>query len=115
MDHFISGRATGKQFIGCRSLEELVKNLATPRKVMLMVKAGLAVDALIDQAMLSTSIEESAEYLAQADRIASEAALLFPIYQLPTALIYEGDIVNLRDNPNQLGPLYNVSEWGRSE
>jgi len=79
---------------------------------------GLAdpeVDALIDQAMLSTSIEESAEYLAQADRIASEAALLFPIYQLPTALIYEGDIVNLRDNPNQLGPLYNVSEWGRSE
>ncbi len=49
VDEFINGRAKGKRFVGCHSVEELVKNLATPRKIMLMVKAGPAVDALIDQ------------------------------------------------------------------
>ncbi len=48
VDHFISGRAAGKKFVGCHSVEDLVKNLSTPRKVMLMVKAGKAVDDLID-------------------------------------------------------------------
>ncbi len=48
-DKFIAGRAQGKSFVGCHTVEDLVKNLATPRKVMLMVKAGPAVDALIDQ------------------------------------------------------------------
>jgi 6-phosphogluconate dehydrogenase len=49
VDHFIQGRAKGKNFVGCHSLEELVKNLSRPRKVMMMVKAGPAVDQLIDQ------------------------------------------------------------------
>jgi 6-phosphogluconate dehydrogenase len=48
VEDFISGRAAGKQFVGCHSLEELVASLDAPRKVMLMVKAGPAVDALID-------------------------------------------------------------------
>ncbi len=48
VDEFISGRAAGKNFVGCHSLEEMVKNLDRPRKVMLMVKAGPAVDALIE-------------------------------------------------------------------
>jgi 6-phosphogluconate dehydrogenase len=48
VDEFIAGRAKGKKFVGCHSLEDVVKNLATPRKVMLMVKAGPAVDDLID-------------------------------------------------------------------
>src|SRR5215813_5688642 len=49
VDHFIQGRAAGKQFVGCHSLEDLVKSLNRPRKVMMMVKAGPAVDSLIDQ------------------------------------------------------------------
>ncbi len=49
VDHFVNGRAAGKNIIGCHSLEELVANLAKPRKVMMMVKAGAPVDALIDQ------------------------------------------------------------------
>ncbi|MEK6249498.1 MAG: decarboxylating NADP(+)-dependent phosphogluconate dehydrogenase [Planctomycetales bacterium] len=49
VDDFMAGRAAGKQFIGCHSLPQLVDNLATPRKVMLMVKAGPAVDAIIGQ------------------------------------------------------------------
>ncbi len=49
VDNFINGRAKGKNIIGCRSLEELVGNLKSPRKVMLMVKAGAAVDTFIEK------------------------------------------------------------------
>jgi 6-phosphogluconate dehydrogenase len=49
VDAFISGRAQGKNFIGCHSLEELVKKVKKPRKIMMMVKAGEAVDELIEQ------------------------------------------------------------------
>jgi len=49
VDDFIAGRAKGKSFVGCHSLEELIDNLAVPRKVMLMVKAGPAVDEFIEK------------------------------------------------------------------
>jgi 6-phosphogluconate dehydrogenase len=48
VDDFMAGRAKGKKFVGCHSLSDLVKNLAKPRKVMMMVKAGSAVDDLIN-------------------------------------------------------------------
>ena len=47
--HFVEGRAKGKNIIGCHTLQELVESLEAPRRVMMMVKAGGAVDALIDQ------------------------------------------------------------------
>lgn len=47
--HFVEGRAAGRNIIGCYSIEELVSNLEKPRKVFMMVKAGTAVDALIEQ------------------------------------------------------------------
>ena len=49
VDNFIAGRAAGKKIIGCHSLQELVDNLAKPRKVFMMVKAGQAVDDMIEQ------------------------------------------------------------------
>ena len=51
VDNFINGRAKGKNIIGCHSIEEMVKVLKRPRKVMIMVKAGKAVDAVIDQVL----------------------------------------------------------------
>ncbi|MBU2491615.1 MAG: decarboxylating NADP(+)-dependent phosphogluconate dehydrogenase [Bacteroidetes bacterium] len=47
--NFIEGRGKGKNFIGAHSIEDLVNNLKTPRKVMLMVKAGKPVDDFIEQ------------------------------------------------------------------
>ena len=47
VDAFIGGRGKGKNLIGCHSLAELVAALARPRKVMMMVRAGQAVDELI--------------------------------------------------------------------
>jgi len=49
VDDFIAGRAKGKNFVGCHTVEELVGSLKSPRKVMIMVKAGQPVDAVIDQ------------------------------------------------------------------
>ncbi|MFZ1936983.1 MAG: NADP-dependent phosphogluconate dehydrogenase [Thermoguttaceae bacterium] len=49
VDELLAGRAKGKNFVGCHSLEELVGSLASPRKVMLMVKAGPAVDEFIEK------------------------------------------------------------------
>ncbi len=49
VDKFIDGRGAGKNFIGAHSIEELVKSLKRPRKVMLLVKAGDAVDNFIEQ------------------------------------------------------------------
>ena len=48
VDELMAGRAKGKNFLGCHSLEELVSSLKTPRKVMMMVKAGPAVDDLME-------------------------------------------------------------------
>ncbi|MBQ7623989.1 MAG: decarboxylating NADP(+)-dependent phosphogluconate dehydrogenase [Clostridia bacterium] len=47
--NFIKGRAAGKNIIGTYSLEELVSSLKSPRKVMMMVKAGQAVDDMIEK------------------------------------------------------------------
>ena len=46
--NFVEGRAKGKNIIGAYSLEELAANLEKPRKIMMMVKAGQAVDDLIE-------------------------------------------------------------------
>src|SRR5680860_802797 len=48
MRDFIDGPAAGKSVVGDEKLEELVAGLASPRRVMLMVKAGPAVDAVIE-------------------------------------------------------------------
>jgi len=46
-DAFIAGRGNQPNVVGCHTLEDLVAALKPPRKVMMMVKAGPAVDQLI--------------------------------------------------------------------
>ena len=46
-DAFTSSRGKQANVVGCHTLEELVGALKTPRKIMMMVKAGPAVDDLI--------------------------------------------------------------------
>jgi 6-phosphogluconate dehydrogenase len=47
VDAFLAGRGRGKNLIGCRSLGEVAAHLKRPRKIMMMVRAGQAVDELI--------------------------------------------------------------------
>ncbi len=48
VDDFLQGAAKGSKVIGTHSLEQFVKSLKRPRKIMLMVKAGDAVDEFIE-------------------------------------------------------------------
>ncbi len=48
VDDFLNGPAKGTKVIGTHSLKEFIDSLKSPRKVMLMVKAGEAVDEFID-------------------------------------------------------------------
>jgi 6-phosphogluconate dehydrogenase len=48
VDDFLSARAKGKKIVGTYSIEELVASLESPRKIMMMVKAGTAVDEMIE-------------------------------------------------------------------
>jgi 6-phosphogluconate dehydrogenase len=45
---FVEGRAKDKNIIGSYTLQELVDNLAKPRKIMMMIKAGQPVDDMIE-------------------------------------------------------------------
>ena len=47
VERFMAGRGKGRDFIGEPTLEGFVRALAPPRKVLMMIKAGTAVDELI--------------------------------------------------------------------
>jgi 6-phosphogluconate dehydrogenase len=49
VERFINGRGCGKNFIGSTTIENFVKSLSLPRKIMIMVKAGKPVDDVIEQ------------------------------------------------------------------
>jgi 6-phosphogluconate dehydrogenase len=53
---FLEGRGAGKDIIGAASLEEFIASLERPRRILMMVKAGEPVDALI--ATISPMLEE---------------------------------------------------------
>lgn len=48
VDAFLSGRAQGKNIVGCHSIEELAGHLKRPRKIFMLVKAGQPVDDFIE-------------------------------------------------------------------
>src|SRR5258705_9042944 len=48
VDDFINNEAKGTKVVGTHSIEELAQALKKPRRVMLMVKAGEAVDQMIE-------------------------------------------------------------------
>lgn len=49
VDTFINSKAKGKNIFGAHSIEEFVHSLESPRKIMLMIKAGEAVDKTIEE------------------------------------------------------------------
>jgi len=49
VDRFLQNEAKGTKVIGAKSMEDMVSKLKLPRRIMLLVKAGPAVDAFIDK------------------------------------------------------------------
>jgi len=55
-DEFLAGRGAGKRIIGATSLEDFVAKLERPRRILMMIKAGDPIDAMIQQ--LAPMLEE---------------------------------------------------------
>tara|TARA_Y100001968_G_scaffold313156_1_gene337035 strand:+ start:4115 stop:5533 length:1419 start_codon:yes stop_codon:yes gene_type:complete len=55
-ESFLSGRGSGKSITGAQDLQEFVNKLERPRRILMMVKAGAATDAVIND--ISTFLEE---------------------------------------------------------
>jgi 6-phosphogluconate dehydrogenase len=51
VDDFVANEAKGTQVVGAHSVEEFVSLLKSPRRVMMMVKAGDTVDQMIDHVL----------------------------------------------------------------
>ncbi len=49
VDHFLANEAKGTKVLGAHSIQEMVAQLKRPRRVMMLVKAGKAVDEFIEQ------------------------------------------------------------------
>ena len=49
VDNFLANEAKGTKVLGAHSIEEMVAKLKTPRRVMMLVKAGKPVDDFIEQ------------------------------------------------------------------
>lgn len=101
VDNFLAGRAKGKNIIGTHSIEELISSLQKPRKVMLMIKAGNAVDEMIDTLI---------PYLEPGDIIIDGGNTHFPDTNRRTAfveskgLLYIGTGVSGGEEGALLGP-----------
>jgi 6-phosphogluconate dehydrogenase len=101
VDDFLSGRARGKNIVGTHSIEELIASLDRPRKVMLMIKAGNAVDEMINMLI---------PHLAPGDIIIDGGNTHFPDTNRRTAfveskgLLYIGTGVSGGEEGALLGP-----------
>lgn len=101
VDKFVNGRGKGKNFIGAHSIEELCASLKRPRKVMLLVKAGQAVDDFIEKII---------PYLEKGDIIIDGGNTHFPDtnrrtkYVESKGLLYIGTGVSGGEEGALLGP-----------
>ncbi|MCX6300676.1 MAG: decarboxylating NADP(+)-dependent phosphogluconate dehydrogenase [Bacteroidia bacterium] len=84
VDDFLAGRAKGKNITGAHSIEELVSSLSRPRKVMIMVKAGSAVDEMINTLI---------PHLEKGDIIIDGGNTHFPDTNRRTALVESKDLL----------------------
>jgi len=55
--HFLANEAKGKSIVGAESFKDFIAKLKKPRRIMVLVKAGDAVDSLINQ-LLENGLEE---------------------------------------------------------
>ncbi len=84
VDDFLEGPAKGTEIVGTHTLEQLVESLESPRKVMLMVKAGDVVDLWIEKLL---------PLLAPGDIIIDGGNSLYTDSNRRTAYLREKDIL----------------------
>ena len=98
---FVEGRGKGKNFIGCYSLEELRDNLEKPRKVMMLIKAGSAVDDMIEKLL---SVLEPGDVIIDGGNSHFPDTIRRTAYVESRGLLYIGTGVSGGEEGALLGP-----------
>ncbi|HEV2640455.1 MAG TPA: hypothetical protein VGX23_35310 [Actinocrinis sp.] len=74
--------------------------------------ANRSVDGWMAEAAATADPAVSLADLDRADRQISQDACTLPLYQLPTLIAVQPDLVNAHGNGTASGPTDNVGEWG---
>jgi len=69
-------------------------------------------DKLLSDAASQTDKQKAIDDLNQADQIMTNDAYVLSLFQKPTFLAAYSNVANIRDNATNVGPPYNVQEWG---
>jgi peptide/nickel transport system substrate-binding protein len=70
------------------------------------------VDRWLNAAATATDPGTIATDLNKADDQISQDAYTLPLYQKPTLIAFSPRLANVRDNSTQIGPTYNIQQWG---
>lgn len=70
------------------------------------------VDRWLNAAATATDPATIATDLNKADDQISQDAYTLPLYQKPTLIAFYPKLGNVRDNSTQIGPTYNIQQWG---
>jgi peptide/nickel transport system substrate-binding protein len=70
------------------------------------------VDKLLIEAAKTLDPAKMRDLLNQSDELMAKEAYVLPLYQKPVFLAVYSDFINVRNNPTNAGPTYNIEEWG---
>ena len=101
MDEFLEEGAKGTRIIGAHSISELVGLLKRPRRVMLLVQAGLAVDDLIGQLI---PLLEAGDVIIDGGNSNYNDSIRRTAYVESKGLLYIGTGVSGGEEGARLGP-----------
>ncbi|MDR1863193.1 MAG: decarboxylating NADP(+)-dependent phosphogluconate dehydrogenase, partial [Treponema sp.] len=101
VDGFVKGRGAGKKITGCRDLKEFAASLSRPRKAMIMVKAGQAVDDTIEQLL---SVFESGDIIIDGGNSNYQDTIRRTAYVESKGLFYIGTGVSGGEEGALTGP-----------
>jgi peptide/nickel transport system substrate-binding protein len=69
-------------------------------------------DKALEEAAKTLDEKKVQELLNKADEIMAKEAYVLPLYQKPVFVAIYSDYINIRNNPTNAGPTYNIEEWG---
>ncbi len=101
---FLEGRGLGKNIEGAETLQEFVNKLERPRRILMMVKAGSATDAVIDNISGYLKVGDFVLFFDGASNAPTQSfnlgSNLFPLFAVTTAMAAADTSATLDSNTN---------------
>ncbi len=101
VDDFVAGRGRGKKIVGAHSVADFAAALSKPRKAMIMVKAGQAVDDTIEQLL---AVFEAGDIIVDGGNSNYQDTMRRTAYVESKGLLYVGSGVSGGEEGALTGP-----------